>query len=44
MLANLMQHQRDNAAAQRWAGWAPPIPAGLVGPVRLLDVPLPPAK
>jgi hypothetical protein len=39
MLANLMQHKKDDAAAQRWAGWAPPIPAGLVGPVRLIAAP-----
>ncbi len=39
MLVNLMQHKKDDAAAQRWAGWAPPIPAGLVGPVRLLATP-----
>jgi hypothetical protein len=39
MLANLMQHKKEDAAAQRWAGWAPPIPAGLVGPVRLLEAP-----
>ncbi len=39
MLANLMQHKKDDAAAQRWAGWAPPISAGLVGPVRLLEAP-----
>jgi hypothetical protein len=39
MLVNLMQHKKEDAAAQRWAGWAPPIPAGLVGPVRLLEAP-----
>jgi alpha-L-rhamnosidase len=44
MLANLMQHEKDNAAAQRWAGWAPPIPAGLVGPVRVLEAPQNPEK
>jgi hypothetical protein len=24
-----------NAVAKRWAGWFPPIPAGLMGPVSL---------
>jgi hypothetical protein len=37
MLANLMQHKKEDAAAQRWASWAPPISAGLVGPVRLIE-------
>lgn len=36
VLVNLMRHKTTDAAAQRWAGWAPPIAAGLVGPVRLL--------
>ncbi len=44
MLVNLMQHKKEDAAAQRWAGWAPPIPAGLVGPVRLLEAPQNPEK
>jgi hypothetical protein len=44
MLANLMQHKKEDAAAQRWAGWAPPIPAGLVGPVRVLGAPQNPEK
>jgi alpha-L-rhamnosidase len=44
MLANLMQHKKDDAAAQRWASWAPPIPAGLVGPVRLIALNEEPAK
>jgi hypothetical protein len=37
MLANLMRAKKDDPVAQRWAGWAPPIPAGLIGPVRLLQ-------
>jgi hypothetical protein len=39
MLVNLMHHKQDDAMAQRWAGWAPPVSAGLVGPVRLLAAP-----
>ncbi len=42
VLANLMQHKKDDPAAQRWASWAPPIHAGLVGPVRLLASPATP--
>jgi hypothetical protein len=37
-LVNLMRG-RDDDTARRWAGWAPPIPNGLLGPVRLLDAP-----
>lgn len=46
ILANLMRHKTDDASAQRWASWAPPIPTGLVGPVRLLDSaePIPPQE
>jgi hypothetical protein len=36
MLANQMRGLTGNPVAQRWAGWAPPIPAGLAGPVRLV--------
>jgi len=39
MLANLMRAKVDDPAAQRWANWAPPISAGLIGPVRLLAEP-----
>lgn len=42
VLANLMQHKVDDPVAQRWASWAPPIPAGLVGPVRLVAAPATP--
>lgn len=39
VLVNLMRHKTDDPAAQRWASWAPPIPAGLLGPVRLIASP-----
>jgi hypothetical protein len=34
--ANYVRSLEDNPAAQRWSWWYPPIPAGLVGPVRLV--------
>lgn len=37
-LVNLMRG-KDDSTARRWASWAPPIPNGLIGPVRLLEVP-----
>jgi len=35
-LGNLMRTRENDAATRRWAWWFPPIPAGLVGPVRLM--------
>jgi hypothetical protein len=36
MLGNYVKSlQSNNAVAKRWAGWFPPIPAGLVGPLQL---------
>lgn len=35
ILANQMRSMKDNATAQRWAFWAPPIEMGLIGPVQL---------
>ncbi len=39
VLANFMKAKKDDAMAQRWTSWFPPIPSGLVGPVRLLGWP-----
>jgi hypothetical protein len=36
-LGNYCKSLTDNPVAMRWAHWFPPIPAGLVGPVRLLE-------
>jgi len=39
MLGNYCKSLQDvNPVAKRWAFWFPPIPAGLVGPVRLMEV------
>ena len=38
MLGNYCKSlQAENPVAKRWAFWFPPIPAGLVGPVRLVE-------
>jgi hypothetical protein len=37
MLGNYCKSLTGNPVAMRWAHWFPPIPAGLVGPVRLHD-------
>ena len=35
-MANYTRSLRENKMAQRWTSWFPPIPSGLLGPVRLV--------
>jgi hypothetical protein len=35
-IGNQLRSMTTNPVAKRWAWWFPPIPAGLVGPVRLV--------
>jgi hypothetical protein len=35
-VANYVKSLSDDATAQRWTSWFPPIPAGLIGPVQLI--------
>ena len=37
VVANYARSLKDNPAAKRWTWWYPPISAGLVGPVKLIQ-------